>query len=707
MKKYRIKNLDCANCALKLENSLKNEPIVKEVSLNFATLTLSINTTDMSQVKKIIKKIEPEVEISDFSLKSEEKPYSFRQESFFLFLSLALYFFTLIFVYLKIMSPLLEIVFFLAVFFLSGWNILLKAFRNILHGNILDENFLMSFASGAAFFISAYSEASGVMLFYKTGEILQEISLKKTRKSIQSLIELRPETASVLEKGEVILKKPEDVQPGNLFLVKPGEKIPLDGLIIKGHSSLDTRSLTGESLPKDVFENDEVSAGMVNLSGVLTVKALRLFKDSSIAKILDLVENASTHKSKTENRLTLFARWYTPSVVILAVLTALLPPLFLKDALFSDWLYRALVMLVISCPCALFISIPIGYFGGIGAASKNGILIKGSNYLEALNQVSAIAFDKTGTLTRGVLTVKNIQPEKTIPEDTLLEYTVLAEYFSNHPIALSIRNFYPKPVDPSRISSHKEHGGFGGEAVIDGKKVLAGNKRLLQKEQIEFQESDSFYTPLYIVIDNHFSGTILLGDTLKPEAALAIQNLKEEGIRDLFILTGDKKETASAVAKEIGIQDYYAELLPEDKIAVLKQKVKTERKKEKLLFVGDGVNDVPVLAGADIGIALGKNCPDAAYENADIVINSDSLLHLPLAFKIAKKTKRIIFQNIVFALGIKLAFILLGIGGSATLWEAVFADVGVALLALLNSMRTLRVKNAAEDFESRENKPVL
>ena len=587
----------------------------------------------------------------------------------------------------------------LAVFFLAyliaGGDVLRKAFLGIKNGQVFDENFLMSIATIGAFFVGEYPEGVLVMVLYQIGELFQAYAVGKSRKSITSLMQIRPDSANVLKEGIATEVSPETVAVGEFILVKPGEKIPLDGIITEGTSSLDTAALTGEALPKEVSVGDTAISGCINLRGTLTIQVTKAFQESTVSKILDMVENASAKKAKTENFISRFARYYTPVVVILAVLLAVVPPLIFKES-FSEWIYRALNFLVVSCPCALVISIPLGFFGGIGGAAKHGILMKGSNYLEALASTDAFVFDKTGTLTKGNFKVTRLAPVH-ITETELLTYTALAESQSTHPIALSIMEEYKAAgisVDSS-VSDVEELAGFGVRALVGGREVLAGNIRLMKEKNISLPASlsdSTTGTAVYVAIDRTFAGTICVEDELKADTLSAIQELKHTGIKKLVMLTGDKQATGEAIAAALGLSEVHTNLLPADKVTHLEELLKKQPVGHTLAYVGDGINDAPVLARADIGIAMGGLGSDAAIEAADIVIMTDEPGKLPVAIRIAKRTIGIVRQNIVFALGIKVLVLLLSALGYSNMWWAIFADVGVCVIAILNSMRALRLK---------------
>lgn len=577
---------------------------------------------------------------------------------------------------------------FLAAYLITGGEILGKAFRGIIRGQVFDENFLMTIATLGAVALGQYSEAVAVMLFFQVGEFFQSYAVNQSRKSIASLMDIRPDSARVFRKNEWLEVPPQNVKTGEIILLRPGEKIPLDAVVTKGCSSIDTAALTGESLPRDVAEGDEIISGCINLSGMLEAKVSNEFSQSTVAKILDLVENASAKKAKMENFITRFARYYTPAVVIIAALLAFVPPLTFSDAAFSDWSYRAITFLVISCPCALVISVPLSFFGGLGAASKCGILIKGSNYLEALSQTGCIVFDKTGTLTKGTFEVKSVLPEKMNPQE-LLQLAAAAETFSAHPIALSIKKAYGADIPAAQVTNIQELHGLGLKAEYDGRQIAAGNLKLMKQLGLCVPEIKETGTVIYIAVDNRYAGGIVIADTLKENTSAAIASLRQNGIGKTAVLSGDNNAVVCAIAQKAGIDTCFGELLPTDKILKLEQLQQEVPSGKKLLFVGDGINDAPVLARADIGAAMGRIGSDAAIEAADIVIMNDDLTKLVSAIKISRKTLLIVKENIVFAIGVKLLVLALGAAGLASIWAAVFADVGVSVIAILNAVRIL------------------
>jgi len=592
---------------------------------------------------------------------------------------------------LKFDTELYNNILYVIAYIIVGYDIVLKAIRNIFKGKVFDENFLMTVATIGAFCIGEFPEAVAVMLFYQVGELFQSYAVDKSRKSVASLMDIRPDYANVYRGDEVERVDPDEVNIGEIILVKPGEKIPLDGTIVEGESMLNTQALTGESVPRKVTVNDEVLSGCINNDGILKIKVSKEFGESTVSKILDLVENASSRKSKSENFISKFAKYYTPIVVIVAVLLAVIPPLVIKDALFSDWLYRALSFLVVSCPCALVISIPLSFFGGIGAASKMGILIKGSNYLEALASAEIVVCDKTGTLTEGVFKVQKVDAVG-YSEDDLLRYAAYAEGFSNHPISLSLKQAYNKEINEKLVTKTQEISGKGVLAKVDGKMVLVGNEKLMKEYNIKFQKSDEIGTIVYVAINDEFAGTILIADKIKEDSSKAVKLFKNNNVEKVVMLTGDRENISESVAKELNLDEYHAELLPQDKVSCVEKLMTQKSSGGKLIFVGDGINDAPVLALSDIGVAMGGLGSDAAIEAADVVIMTDQPSKIVDAILLSKKTMRIVKQNIIFAIFVKIAVLILSALGIATMWAAVFADVGVSILAILNALRILRVK---------------
>ena len=614
---------------------------------------------------------------------------------------------------------------FILSYIIVGFEILRKAVRNIFRGKVFDENFLMAIATIGAFAIGEFPEAVAVMLFYQIGELFQSYAVDKSRKSIASLMDIRPDYASAYRNGNLEKVDPDEVQIGETIVIKPGEKVPLDGRIIEGNTNLDTKALTGEALPREVGKGEDILSGCINLNGTIKVEVTKKFGESTVSKILDLVENASSKKSKSENFITKFARYYTPAVVIIAVVLAIVPPLIVKDATFQEWIYRALSFLVVSCPCALVISVPLSFFGGIGGASKMGILVKGSNYLEALASTEIAVFDKTGTLTEGVFEVQKVEVAKNddnfetksflqnnteastslnnevertetqnykITQEELLKITAYAENYSNHPISVSVKKAYGKEIDESQIISSQELSGRGIEAQIGKQKVLVGNEKLMNEKKIEFTKCNDIGTVLYIAIDGKYVGHILIADKIKADSQKAIEGLKRNNIKQIVMLTGDRKEVGEAVAKEIGINTVYTELLPDGKVAKVEELLKTKSEKGKVIFVGDGINDAPVLAISDIGVAMGGLGADSAIEAADVVIMTDEPSKIINAIQISKKTMKIVKENIIFAIAVKILVLILSALGISTMWQAVFADVGVSILAILNAIRILYTK---------------
>ncbi len=583
----------------------------------------------------------------------------------------------------------IQIVLYVLSYLIVGFEVLKKAVINIFHGEFFDENFLMSIATIGAFAIQEFPEAVAVMLFYQVGEYFQSYAVKKSRKSIASLMDIRPDYANVKIDGKLEKKSPEEVKIGDTIVVKPGEKVPLDGIVMEGTSMLDTAALTGESVPREVNINDKILSGCINLNGVLEVKVEKEFGESTVSKILDLVENATNKKAKTENFITKFSKYYTPIVVFLALIIALIPPMVTKTDML-DWVYRALTFLVVSCPCALVISVPLSFFSGIGAASKKGILVKGSNYLELLSKTEIAVFDKTGTLTEGVFDVQKIANEKQISQEELLELAAYCESYSNHPISLSIQKAYGKEIDKKRILDSKEVAGKGIISKIDEKQVACGNIKLMKEFNLEnINPVEEMGTVVYVAIDKQYAGYILISDKIKEDSKKAIQELKQAGVKKTVMLTGDNKDVAEKVNQELNLDVVYSELLPVDKVNKLEELLKNKNEEAKLAFIGDGINDAPVLARADIGIAMGGLGSDAAIEAADIVIMTDEPSKIATAMKISRKTLKIVYQNISFALIVKIGVLILSAFGLASMWAAVFADVGVTVLAVLNSFRAL------------------
>ena len=586
--------------------------------------------------------------------------------------------------------PILQTILFVLAYLLVGFEVLKKAFRNLLKGHVFDENFLMSVATLGAFGIGELEEAVAVMLFYQVGEFFQSYAVDKSRKSVAALMDIRPDYANVYRNGEIIKVNPDDVNIGEMILVKPGEKVPLDCTVVAGDGMLNTLALTGEATPRHVGENDSVLSGSISIDGTLKLKVDKEFGESTVSKILELVENASSRKSKSENFISKFARYYTPIVVGIAVLLAFVPPLFLGWNTFSTWIYRALSFLVVSCPCALVISIPLSFFAGIGASAKRGILIKGSNYLEALSKTKMIVCDKTGTLTEGVFQVQEVDAIG-YSDAELLKFAAYAEYYSNHPISLSLRNAYGKDIDEALITKNKEFSGKGVESIVDGKKVLVGNEKLMTEKKISITKNEKMGTIVYVAIDGKFAGSIVIADKIKEDAYVAMKRFRDYSI-DVVMLTGDRENISQSVANELGITRYHSELLPQQKVELTQKYMNEKEADEKLVFIGDGINDAPVLAYADIGCSMGGLGSDAAIEAADVVIMTDQPSLVADAISISRKTMRIVKENIVFAIAVKVLVLLLSAIGVASMWAAVFADVGVSVIAILNALRILRIK---------------
>ena len=589
-------------------------------------------------------------------------------------------------------SVMLEFGLFAASYLVIGGDVLLKAVRNIFRGQVFDENFLMGIATVGAFAIGEYPEGVAVMLFYQVGELFQSYAVDKSRKSIASLMDIRPDYANIQRNGQIEKVDPDEVAIGDTIVIRPGEKVPLDAVVLEGNSMMDTSALTGESVPREIGVGDDLLSGCININGMLTARVTKEFGESTVSKILDLVENAGSKKSNSENFITKFARYYTPVVVIIAAILAIVPPLVIPGAVFTDWVYRALTFLVISCPCALVISVPLSFFGGIGAASRKGVLVKGSNYLEALAQAEIVVFDKTGTLTKGVFKVQDLKPQG-ISAQALLEVTAYAESYSNHPISLSLREAYGKEIDHARIGQVEEIAGHGVIATVDGKQVAAGNNKMVRRFNLpEVDTGDAVGTIVHVIVDGGYRGYIVIADEVKADAAAAIHALKQAKVRQTVMLTGDAKAIGEKVAGQLGLDKVYTELLPADKVEKVEELFAQKSAKGKLVFVGDGINDAPALARADLGIAMGGLGSDAAIEAADIVIMTDEPSKISTAMQISQKTLGIVHQNIVFALAVKLLVLVLGAAGIATMWAAVFADVGVSVLAILNAIRILNVK---------------
>ena len=704
-KVYLLKGLDCPNCSAKIEKEVGELDGVTSSTVNLMNQTLtvqagtSVAASLLDTVTTIVHSHEPDVEVSEKQLeatapvKKDEKAAVYNDEdkkrTIRLAVGAVVYAIGMALTVFAKLPTLAELAFLIVAYVILGWDVVWQAVKNITRGQVFDEHFLMSVSTIGAFAIGEYPEAVAVMLFYQVGEFFQSLAVKRSRKSISDLMDICPDSATVKRNGVLQVVSPESVAVGEIIVVKPGEKIPLDGIVVDGESMLDTKALTGESVPRSIRKGDEALSGCINQSGLLTLKVTKSFGESTVSKITDLVENASARKAPTENFITTFARYYTPVVVGMAAVLAIIPPLVLGGG-WSEWLRRGFVFLIVSCPCALVISIPLTFFGGIGAASKCGVLVKGSNYLEALNKVSVVVFDKTGTLTKGVFEVANIIPAAGYQKEQVLEYAAQAESYSNHPIAKSILATYGKPIDQKQFSGFEEISGHGISVMVQGKKVLAGNSKLMESEKIAYAACDAAGTKFYVAADGSYVGCILIADEVKPDSKCAIAELKKIGVEKTVMLTGDDERIGKSVADELGLDAYYAQLLPDQKVEKLEMLDKQKRQGSKLAFVGDGINDAPVLARADVGIAMGGLGSDAAIEAADVVLMTDEPSKLVEAIDVAKATKRIVMQNIVIALGIKSVFLVLGALGMAGMWEAVFGDVGVTIIAVLNAMRILK-----------------
>ena len=687
-----LEGLNCANCARKIEEKVGKMEGVKESNLNFTTTTLNVKLERkvkeehaINEIKKIVEALEPHVKVEKkVSGKTNVQRAKFEVKPT-LIIGTILYLIAVI----GDFKGALALILFVASYLLIGGKVVLTAIKNIARGQLFDENFLMTVATMGAFSISEYPEAVAVMLFYEIGEIIQGYAVNKSRSSISSLMDIRADYANIIIDGKEKKVSPETVKVEDIILVKPGEKIPLDGIVVEGESFVDTSALTGESVPRKIAVNDEILSGGINTNGVLKVKVTKKFGESTVSRILEMVENAANKKANTEKFITKFAKVYTPIVVALAILIAVVPSIFIKDALFSTWLYRALVFLVVSCPCALVVSVPLGFFAGIGGASKKGVLVKGSNYLELLKDLETVVFDKTGTLTEGVFTVTEINTNN-IQKEKLIEVAAMAESFSNHPIAISIIKEYGKEIDKEVIEEYEEIAGHGIKAVINNEEVLIGNAKLMNQFNISYNEVDSIGTVVYCAINGEFKGSIVISDKIKENADEALINLKAAGVKKTVMLTGDNKKTAEKVGEKVNIDEVHSELLPLGKVKEVEKLLKASNKNGRLAFVGDGVNDAPVLARADIGIAMGGIGSDAAIEAADVVLMKDDINALVDAINVSKKTNKILWQNIIFALGVKVIIMVLGTFGIANMWTAVFADVGVTIIAIINSTRCFR-----------------
>ena len=687
-----LEGLNCANCARKIEEKVGKMEGVKESNLNFTTTTLNVKLERkvkeehaINEIKKIVEALEPHVKVEKkVSGKTNVQRAKFEVKPT-LIIGTILYLIAVI----GDFKGALALILFVASYLLIGGKVVLTAIKNIARGQLFDENFLMTVATIGAFSISEYPEAVAVMLFYEIGETIQGDAVNKSRSSISSLMDIRADYANIIIDGKEKKVSPETVKVEDIILVKPGEKIPLDGIVVEGESFVDTSALTGESVPRKIAVNDEILSGGINTNGVLKVKVTKKFGESTVSRILEMVENAANKKANTEKFITKFAKVYTPIVVALAILIAVVPSIFIKDALFSTWLYRALVFLVVSCPCALVVSVPLGFFAGIGGASKKGVLVKGSNYLELLKDLETVVFDKTGTLTEGVFTVTEINTNN-IQKEKLIEVAAMAESFSNHPIAISIIKEYGKEIDKEVIEEYEEIAGHGIKAVINNEEILIGNAKLMNQFNISYNEVDSIGTVVYCAINGEFKGSIVISDKIKENAAEALINLKAAGVKKTVMLTGDNKKTAEKVGEKVNIDEVHSELLPLGKVKEVEKLLKASNKNGRLAFVGDGVNDAPVLARADIGIAMGGIGSDAAIEAADVVLMKDDINALVDAINVSKKTNKILWQNIIFALGVKVIVMVLGTFGIANMWTAVFADVGVTIIAIINSTRCFR-----------------
>ena len=727
--KLVLSGLNCANCASKIEAKVNKINGIKNASLNFSTTVLTVEIHEereknsiVNEIKLIVKKLEPHVKViekldnkvidsnkakctssccSNSKYENHEEEHhghtheikennngflGYVKDNLLLIIGAIVYVIALAY---KSNENLLSFMLFGISYLIIGGEVILSAIKNILRGEIFDENLLMSIATIGAFFIGEYPEAVAVMLFYQIGEVFQGYAVNKSRKSISSLMDIRADYANVLRDGKEVKVSPEEVFIGESIIVKPGERVPLDGIILEGTSFIDTSALTGESVPREVTIGNEILSGSINNNGVLKVKVYKEFRESTVARILELVENASNKKAPTEKFITKFAKVYTPIVVAIAVLVAIIPPIIIKDATFSEWIYKALSILVVSCPCALVVSIPLGFFSGIGAASKKGILVKGGNYLEALKDSEVVVFDKTGTLTKGVFEVTEINA-KNITKDELLEITAMGEIHSNHPIAVSIAKAYGKDINKDEIKDYKEISGHGIEVTIREDDVLLGNSKLMEMNNINYDNIDSIGTIVHVAINGEYKGNIVISDEIKENVKEALSELKDVGIKNIIMLTGDNKNVADKVAKDIGIDEVYSELLPGDKVSKIEDILCKKNSKGKVLFVGDGINDAPVLARADIGVAMGGIGSDAAIEAADVVLMKDKIEEISEAIRVSRRTNKILWQNIIFSLGVKVIVMFLVVLGLTNMWAAVFADVGVTLIAVLNSMRIIR-----------------
>ncbi|MFP4162882.1 MAG: heavy metal translocating P-type ATPase [Chitinispirillaceae bacterium] len=698
--KYHVKNLDCVDCALKIEEHLRRVEGIRSADVNFASLTLTVDTDTPDRIRGEVREVEPEVELVPLSsatvdeFAEDHKEFHVRRTVAVMVIAGVMFLGVLVIDNFFRERPYVNMVQYVlaaVAYFLAGWNVLRGAFRTIRRGVFFDENVLMTIATMGAVAIDALSEAVGVMIFFKVGEFFQNLAVHRSRNSIRTLLAVRPHVAHVQKEGALVDLSPDEVKAGEVVKVRPGEKIPLDGEVVSGSSHVDASALTGEPKPYTAQKGKNVLAGEINVSSVLTVRVTRPFSQSSIVRLLEQVENASARKARTEKFISRIAYYYTPAVVGAAALLALIPPLFIPGQTFSEWIYRALVLLVISCPCALVISIPLGFFGGIGGASKRGILVKGAHFLERLALLKTVVFDKTGTLTKGVFVVNRLEPVPDVSCEDLLQKAAAAEFYSDHPVAVSIKSKADQEgigVNHDELGEHHNIAGMGVEVNFRGHKVLAGNEKLMGREGIEIPELHKGAV-VYVSEDRRYLGYLVVGDEIKEDSAQAVKELKEAGVEQLWMLTGDNKDSAETVAEKLGIDHFRASLLPEQKVEYL-ESIMQDRREGQLAFVGDGINDAPVLARSDVGIAMGTLGADAAIETADVVIMGDSPLKVAEAMRTARTTRSIVWQNIVLALGIKLLFVSLGAMGLASMWEAVFADMGTAVLAVLNSGRALR-----------------
>ncbi|MBE6081661.1 cadmium-translocating P-type ATPase [Acidilutibacter cellobiosedens] len=700
-KEFLLEGLNCTHCAGEIEEDANKIKGVKKANINFVTKKLKVEIDEIpraetvsDEVRSIVKRIEPDVIIHEIGgmttdeikddLKTEEEE---KNDNIKFVIGVIVFLAAVIFKF----EYRIEFILFFISYIIIGGEVLINAFKNILKGKVFDENFLMSIATIGAFIIGEYPEAVSVMLFYEIGEYFQGKAVDHSRKSISTLLDIRPDYANI-ETNEGIKKvDPNKIEIGQYIIVKPGEKVPLDGIVVEGNSFVDTSNITGESVPRSIQPGDNILSGFVNKEGLLKVRTIKKFGESTVSKILDLVENSSKQKANIEKFITRFSKYYTSVVVFSAIALAFIPPLFFHQDL-STWVYRALIFLVASCPCALVVSIPLGFFGGIGGASKSGILVKGGNYLEGLSMADTIVFDKTGTLTKGIFEVTEVEGVKGYSEDDILKLAAYGEIFSNHPIAKSIVKQYGKEIDKSQISNYREIPGKGIEVTVEGSKVLLGNVKLLQEHGLKVADKSSIGTVVYVSKDEEYIGNIVISDEIRDESKETIKKLKALGIRKTIMLSGDKKTTAEQVGKEIGIDEIYGELLPQEKVEMMDRILKNKKGKKKVIFVGDGVNDAPVIARADVGISMGGMGSDAAVEASDVVIMDDEISKVKTAINISHNTNRIVRENVVFALGVKMVVLILGALGIANMWSAVFADVGVALISVFNSIRALKVE---------------